>query len=211
MHNRLHTAMRPTLRGAIVITAIAEILEGDILYGTYCLIVLALTTALTRLALRADTPPPIAIDLVLLWLLVSDMTLGNLFGLYLTWPWYDKVLHSGNSILIGLLGFLVVYVVHVTGRLRSSPWLDAVAILLITIGLGAIWEIAEYAVDRMFGRATQGAPGLAPRDDTMLDLVLDGAGAIVAAIVGPLYMRRSKRNRRRVRAIAKFLAERAPA
>lgn len=201
-------SLRAFLRGAILITAIVEIGRGDVLYGVYCLCALALTTALTRLALRAGTTSLISIDLVLLSLIVSDMTLGNLLGLYLSWHWYDKALHFGSSILIGMLGFLVIYVVHVTGRTRFHPWLDGVAILLVTLGLGAIWEIAEYGVDRLLDRATQGAPGLAALDDTMIDLVLDGVGAVVAAVLGPLYMRRSRRSRRRVHAIAELLARR---
>ena len=59
-------------------------------------------------------------------------------------------------------------------RLRH-PWLDGVAVLLVTLGLGAVWEIAEYGVDQVFGRATQGAPNMNALDDTMLDLLMASA------------------------------------
>ena len=199
---------RAILRGAILVTAIIAVVRGDVLYGVYCLAALGLTTLIATLARRAEVRAPVAIDVVLLGLMVSDMTLGSTVGLYLSWAWYDKVLHFGSSILIGLLGFLAIYIVHVTGRIRSHRWIDGIAILLVTVGLGAIWEIGEYAVDTAFGRATQGAPGLAALDDTMIDLVLDAMGAVVAAIVGPLYMRHSKQSRLRVRAIAAYLARR---
>ncbi len=199
---------RAILRGAILVSAVVAVVRGDVLYGMYCLAALGLTTLLATLAKRAEVGAPVAIDVVLLGLLVSDMTLGNTVGLYLSWSWYDKVLHFGSSTVIGLLGFLAVYIAHVTGRLRFHRWLDGIAILIVTVGLGAIWEIGEYAVDTAFGRATQGAPGLAALDDTMIDLVLDAMGAVVAAIVGPLYMRHSKKSRLRVRAIAEFLARR---
>ncbi len=199
---------RAILRGAILVTAIVAVVRGDVLYGVYCLAALGLTTLIAMLAQRAQVRAPFAIDVVLLGLMVSDMTLGNTLGLYFSWPWYDKVLHFGSSILIGLLGFLAIYIAHVTGRIRFHQWLDGIAILLVTLGLGAIWEIGEYAVDTTFGRATQGAPGLAALDDTMIDLTLDAMGAVVASIVGPLYMRHSKQSRLRVRAIAEFLARR---
>ena len=199
---------RAFLRGAILVTAIIAVVRGDVLYGVYCLAALGLTTLIATLARRAEVRAPFAIDVVLLGLMVSDMTLGNTVGLYLWWPWYDKVLHLGSSILIGLLGFLAVYIAHVTGRLRFHRWLDGIAILLVTLGLGAIWEICEYAVDTTLGRATQGAPGLAALDDTMIDLMLDAIGAVVAAIVGPLYIRHSAKSRLRFRAIAELLARR---
>lgn len=207
---RVRVVLRTLLRAAILITAVAEIAEGDVLYGLFCLAALGITTALARLARAADTTSPVAIDVVLLWLMVADMTLGNLLGLYVSLPWYDKALHFGSSTLIGLLGFLFIYMMHATGRTQFRPWLDGFAILLVTVGLGAAWEIAEYAVDRVLGRATQGAPGLAALDDTMLDLALDGVGGVVAAIIGPLYMRHSKRSRRRVRAIAELIVKRTP-
>ena len=199
---------RAILRGAILVTAIVAAGSGDVLYGMYCLAALGLTTLLATLAKHAEVTSPIAIDVVLLGLLVLDMTLGTMAGLYLSWPWYDKILHFGSSTVIGLLGFLAIYIAHVTGRIRFHRWLDGLAILLVTLGLGAIWEIGEYAVDTAFGRATQGAPGLAALDDTMIDLMLDAMGAVVAAILGPLYMRHSVQSRLRVRAIAEFLARR---
>lgn len=200
---------RAALRAALLVTAVVAIVRGDVLYGVYCLAALGITTLLTRLAQRAEVPAPVAIDVVVLVLMVADMTLGNIVGFYFAWPYYDKVLHLGSSVLIGLLGFLAIYIVHITGRIRFHGWLDGLAILLVTLGLGAIWEIAEYGVDQALGRATQGAPGVGPLDDTMIDLVLDAVGAVVAAVIGPLYMRHSKRSRHRVRVIADFVARHA--
>jgi hypothetical protein len=204
-----HVVMRWALRGTIAATAAIAIASGNVLYGVYCLFALVLTTALTVIVRRAAATPPIGIELVLLGLMVSDMTLGNLFGLYSTIHWFDKALHIGSAALIGVLGFLVVYSIHMVGKLRPNPWIDGVAILLVTVGIGAIWELAEYAVDIGFDRATQGAPGMTKLDDTMIDLAFDALGAVIAAIIGPLYMRYSPRSRRRLATIARPLAAEA--
>ncbi len=52
---------------------------------------------------------PVELELASLWAAVSDMTLGRLAGLYVGTVWFDKFLHFGNSLLIGLLAFLIVY------------------------------------------------------------------------------------------------------
>ena len=52
--------------------------------------------------------------------------------------WFDKLLHFGNSVLIGLVAFLVVYALRFTGRLRTSAVVDAVVILLLSLGIGAL-------------------------------------------------------------------------
>ena len=182
--------------------------RGSVLYGLFCLLALGLTLVPAIIARSTRARTPFAFELVLLVLMVGDMTLGNLLGLYVKLPWYDKVLHLGSSTLIGLIGFLAVYLLHATGRTDLRPWLVGVLILFVTLGVGALWEIAEYAVDHLLGRATQSSPGMAPLDDTMIDLIVDGVGGVVAAALGPLYMRYSARSRLRARELVALISRR---
>jgi len=195
-------------RAAILATAIGELAIGDPFYGVFCFLALALTMVPAIHARSLDAGIPLELELVLLWLMLADMTLGNLFGLYVRVPWFDKALHLGNSVLIGAIGFLAIYVLHLTGRTRFHLWLAAVAILLVTLGIGAVWEIAEYAVDKLLGRRTQGSPGMSALDDTMIDLILDALGGVLGAILGSLYIRHSKRSRKRVEAFARAIESR---
>ena len=196
------------LRGAIVATGILHMASGDVLYGAFCMLAVAIVTTPAILAGTVRTVVPLALQLACLWLLVADMTFGNLLGLYQTIPWFDKVLHFGNSALIGMTAFLAVYVAHLLGRNRQHLWVDGIAIFLLTLGLGALWEIAEYLVDHYLGYHSQGSPGIPPLDDTMIDLMLDGIGGLVAAIFGPLYIRHSTRSQRHVAELAALLADR---
>lgn len=191
-------------RTAILVTAAAEILEGDVLYGAFCVVALMLTLVPAIITRRADAGVPIELELALLWLMVTDMTLGNWLGFYQL-RWYDKALHLSSSTLVAWIGFLAIYVLHLTHRTRFHPWLDGVAILLVTLGVGALWEIAEYGVDQLFARRTQGSPHLSPIDDTMFDLVMDGLGGIIGAVLGPLYIRYSERSRSVVKAFVSLL------
>jgi len=195
-------------RLAILATAVGQIAAGDPYYGVFCLVALAITLIPAILARRIDAGVPVGLELALLWLMLADMTLGNWLGLYVRVPWYDKALHLSSSVLIGVIGFLVVYVFHLTGRLRFHPWIDRIAILLVTLGVGAIWEIGEYGVDQLFGRATQGAPSFDALDDTMIDLILDAIGGVIGAFVGAWYMCSSRSSRERVEAFAHHLARR---
>lgn len=201
------------LRAAIAATAGMHLIGGDVLYSLFCAAAVVIAIAPALLARTARANLPIEVEIAFLSVLVADMTFGQLAGLYLTIPWYDKALHFGSSVLIGMVAFMAVYILHFIGRSRPHPWIDGAAILLLTLGLGAAWEIGEYSADRLFDRVTQGAPGLYPLDDTMWDLILDGAGGILGAVIGPLYMQRSKRSRRRIDDFARLLArtERTPA
>jgi hypothetical protein len=191
-------------RAAIVVTAVAELVTGDLLYGSFCFVALLLTLAPAIHARRIDAGVPLEIELGLLWFMVTDMTLGNWLGLYQL-TWYDKALHLSNSVLVALLGFLAIYVLHLTHHTRFHPILDAIAILLVTLGIGAVWEVAEYGVDQLFARRSQGSPGLSVIDDTMFDLMLDGVGGILGALLGPLYIRHSRRSQAIVSSFSELL------
>jgi len=202
----LHPA--DVLRVVILLTAVGSMVRGSVLYGLFCLLALGLTLVPALVARSPQARAPFELELVLLVLMVGDMTLGNLLGLYVKLPWYDKVLHLGSSTLIGLIGFLSIYVLRATGRTNLRPWIDGVLILFMTLGVGALWEISEYAVDHLFGRTTQGSPMMGPLDDTMIDLILDGVGGVVAAVLGPLYMRYSARSRQRARELVAMISRR---
>ncbi len=190
------------LRLLIAGTAVAHVARGQYLYALLCVVVIALLVAPPLLARSSRANVPIELELLALWGAVGDMTLGRLAGLYGGTVWFDKLLHFGNSVLIGIVAFLFVYALRFTGRLRTSVGVDALVILLLALGIGALWEIAEYVTDLVFAQGAQGSPGLAPLDDTMWDLILDGGGGLLGALLGPLYMRWSRRSGCRVLAFA---------
>lgn len=180
---------------------LAELASGDLVYAVFCLAALALTLAPAFHAGTLDAGIPLALEVGVLWIMIADITLGNSLGLYRL-PWFDKLLHVSSSTLVGGIGFLAIYALHETHGARCHPWLDGAAILLITLGVGALWEIAEYAADALFARRTQGSPNMSALDDTMLDLALDGIGGAVGALLGPRYLRRAAPIAKRLAAFA---------
>jgi hypothetical protein len=193
------------LRLFIVATAAVHLLQGKYLYALLCAAVIAVLVAPPILARTSRANMPIELELAALWGAVSDMTLGRLAGLYVGTAWFDKVLHFGNSLLIGLLAFLIVYALQFTGRLRTSAVVNGLIILLLSLGIGAVWEIAEYVADLAFQEGAQGSPTMGGLDDTMWDLILDGSGGLLGGILGSFYLRWSKRTARRIKEFANLV------
>jgi len=194
-------------RLSILGTAIVHLLEGAILYAILCAVVILALMAPPLLAGTKRANFPIEIELAALWGAVSDMTLGRLAGLYDGTAWFDKALHFGNSFLIGVLAFLIICALHCSGRLRTSYLANVLIIALLALGIGALWEIVEYAADLYFNRGAQGSPVMAALDDTMWDLILDGAGGAIGGIVGSAYLRFSRRTSRQMKAFARMVPE----
>ena len=184
------------LRIVLALTAVAELFFGDFLYGLEAAVALGICLWPAISARSHKVPFPIEIEILLLLLVIGNSTLGLFFGFYDNLLYYDKFLHFINPVLITFVGFLILYVMYFTGRLQATPLVFGVVLLLVTLGLGGVWEIAEYASDSIFGYTAQGSPTLSPFEDTMWDMALDLLG-VVGAIVGSLYIRDSRKTKNR--------------
>lgn len=185
------------LKTMIWLTAIAAFSLGNILLGLWGFIAILISLLPAWLAKTHRVNFPVEIELVLLLILISDVTFGQLLNFYDRLIYFDKVLHYHNSMMMAFLGFLLIYALYFTGKLKISPLSGGVVILFVTLGIGGFWEILEYLSDKIFATGAQGSPIMSPFDDTMWDLIVNFFGGIVGAVFGSIYIRYSKRTRSR--------------
>lgn len=118
---------------------------------------------------------------------VLAMDFGTALGFYDRLPWWDLLVH-------GLFGFLccaLVSSLYVRIRGEFPSGFAIAAVVLMTLGVAAIWEMYEFLADLAFKTDMQKlaqsvAAGHSPVFDTMTDLLIAVLGAAVyvpAAIV----------------------------
>lgn len=134
----------------------------------------------------------------------ASLFLGEVHGYYVRFWWWDAILHVGSGFLLGILGFLLVYVLneHENVDLHMRPRFVALFAFMFAVGIGALWEIFEFAMDQVFGLNMQKS-GLI---DTMWDLIVDTAGAALIAVLGWSYLRRAGNSSFLERWIAAFVS-----
>lgn len=117
---------------------------------------------------------------------------GVMFGLYDVFPIYDSVLHLASGVLLVLLGHYFLHLLTVPHLDTQIPrgvvlwfcWLFSVA-------CAGLWEILEFGLDRMFGTNCQlWTAGLGGLMDTMIDIVMGAAGAIIGVPLLWMFLRR---------------------
>jgi uncharacterized membrane protein YjdF len=147
-----------------------------------------------RLKLRI--PPEF--ELLALVFVFAALFLGEVRDYYARYWWWDIALHTSSGLLLGILGFLLVYVLNEDDRidLHMQPRFVALFAFVFAVAVGALWEIFEFAMDQVFGLNMQkpmlGDPsGLT---DTMWDLIVDTLGAAVISLAGWWYMHRRERS-----------------
>ncbi len=116
----------------------------------------------------------------------ASLFLGEVRGYYIRYWWWDAILHAGSGFLLGILGFLLVYVLNERDdvELNMRPHFVALFAFMFAVGMGAIWEIFEFAMDQFFALNMQKS-GLI---DTMWDLIIDTGGALIISLLGWSYL-----------------------
>ncbi len=161
--------------------------QGRWVTAVVTLAIIILTLLPLLLGRRFDVRIPPEFELLAVLFVYASLFLGEVHGYYVRYWWWDAVLHTGSGFLLGVLGFLLVYVLNERpdADVHMRPRFVALFAFMFAVGMGALWEIFEFAMDEIFGMNMQKS-GLV---DTMWDLIVDTVGAAVIAILGWIYLR----------------------
>lgn len=160
-------------RLAIGITGLSWFISGDGLRFSVAIIALLLTVLPMRFI--HDSLLRNATAVVISLLLAANIVFGMQYELYETSKLYDKAMHLLGSGAIA--GILIVAIHTYCDRCRIKLPLALFAILVSagTLSLGTLWEFFEFGIDSTgLFNAQRGL------HDTMLDLLADAIGAVLA-------------------------------
>lgn len=145
---------------------------------------------------------PLEIEFFLFIMVVAQFVIGEAQGFYSNIAYYDAVIHFFFPFLISMIGFTIAYTLYFSGKLKVSIATMIFVVIVVTLGIGAFWELVEYANDtfldprienwdRFQGPAKENA-----LYDTMHDLTADLLGGIVGAVIASRYVIEAKYNKR---------------
>ena len=140
---------------------------------------------------------PAEIVLVIIAFIFASLFLGEIHDYYARFWWWDIALHSSSGVLLGFIGFLLVHVMNETDEIgmHMKPGFVAFFAFLFAVGIGALWEIFEFTMDKTFGMNMQkpmmGDPsGLT---DTMWDLIVATVSALIISSFGYVYLKTGRK------------------
>lgn len=189
------------LQFGILLVIAGALFQGQWLIAFNGTVILVLTFMPAMIEHRLGLPLPVEITLVTSIILFASFALGEVRDFYERIWWWDLALHGLSALTAGIIGFLGIYVFYMTRRIRVAAGWIATITFALAVSVGTIWEIFEFAMDWYFGFNMQKS-GLV---DTMTDLMINAAGAAIAAAIGYFYVYKedSLLGRRMIRALAR--------
>lgn len=146
---------------------------------------LALSMAPVWLARWVDVKVPPSFVAAIVLFVAGTLFLGEVFDFYERFWWWDIAMHGGSAIGFGLIGFVLVFMMFQGDRFAAPPVAVAFFAFCFALAVGVMWEIFEFGMDQTFGLNMQKSGLL----DTMGDLIVDTAGALIGAGSGYLYLK----------------------
>lgn len=129
--------------------------------------------------------------------------LGEVFEFYYLVPHWDTILHFFSGAMLGALGFILVDLLNRNAKVHVnlSPLFVAIFAFCFALAAGAVWEIYEYAGDSLFGLNMQkcmtehgeALVGYAALRDTMKDIIVDAAAALMMSVLGYFNITKQKK------------------
>lgn len=131
---------------------------------------------------------PTEFEIIIVLFIYAGLFLGEVHKYYTKFWWWDVILHTTSGILFGFLGFLILFILYHTNKIKAKPFTIAIFSFSFALAIGTIWEIFEFSMDYFFGLNMQKS-GLA---DTMGDLIVNSLGALFTSIIGFIYLKGRK-------------------
>lgn len=176
------------------------ILRGILVKDYSQLFIAVLTIAMTfypsLLEKKFGVYLPGSMQIVITLFIFGAQYLGEIKDFYNKIPWWDTMLHTTSGIILGIIGFMFVYLLNksYSNSITLSPFFVVMFAFCFAVTMGVFWEFFEYGADRILGTNMQkfrfpelGQDGLV---DTMSDLFVDALGALITSVIGYFYIQK---------------------
>lgn len=195
---RIHKGTVIVLQAVLAVELVFVVLNNQWLNVFLILTIITVTLLPMRLRRLGAVDIPPELHILAIAFVFASLFLGEIRSYYQRFWWWDIALHVSSGLLLGLLGFLLVYVLNENEEadIHMRPRFVALFAFVFAVAVGTVWEIFEFGIDRTFGTTMQKPTVDDPSglSDTMWDLIVDALGALCISVLGWWYLESERRS-----------------
>lgn len=140
------------LRTSVVLVMLAQIFNRNFENVFLCVLTLILFMLPSTLERKLDLDLPNTLEIIILLFIYAAEILGEIGAYYVTFPYWDTVLHTLNGFLCAAIGFSLLDILnrHNDVRFHLSPLYLVIMSFCFSMTVGVIWEFFECTMDQLF-------------------------------------------------------------
>lgn len=140
------------LRTSVVLVMLAQIFNRNFENVFLCVLTLLLFMMPSVMKRKLDVELPNTLEIIILLFIYAAEILGEIGAYYVTFPYWDTVLHTLNGFLCAAIGFSLVDILNRSSseRFNLSPLYMAIAAFCFSMTVGVLWEFFECTMDQLF-------------------------------------------------------------
>ena len=140
------------LRASVILVMLAQIFNRNFENVFLCVLTLFLFMVPSMLERKLDIALPNTLEIIILLFIYAAEIMGEIGAYYVTFPYWDTVLHTLNGFLCAAIGFSLLDILnrHDSARFHLSPLYLAIVAFCFSMTVGVIWEFFECTMDQLF-------------------------------------------------------------
>lgn len=140
------------LRLAVILVMVAQFLNGNFENVFLCVLTLILFLIPTFIERKIHVDLPDTLEIIIMLFIFAAEILGEIQAYYITFPYWDTMLHTLNGFLCAAIGFALVDILNRSERfsIELSPIFLAITAFCFSMTIGVLWEFFECIMDQFF-------------------------------------------------------------
>ena len=140
------------LRTSVILVMLAQIFNRNFENVFLCVLTLFLFMMPSMLERKLDIALPNTLEIIILLFIYAAEIMGEIGAYYVTFPYWDTVLHTLNGFLCAAIGFSLLDILnrHNSERFHLSPLYLAIVAFCFSMTVGVLWEFFECTMDQLF-------------------------------------------------------------
>lgn len=159
------------LRLMVLATLVSSVIRSEYESAFICLLVLVLFMLPFFIQQNFGIELPSTLEIIILLFIFAAEILGELECYFITFPYWDSMLHTTTGFLCAATGFALIDILNRNSRIKFelSPIYVALAAFCFSMTVGVLWGFFEFGMDRIFHMDMQKDTVVSSITSVMLD------------------------------------------
>ena len=140
------------LRLMVIAVLVAQVFKRNFENVFLCGLTLLLLLVPTFIERKIHVDLPDTLEIIIMLFIFAAEILGEIQAYYITFPYWDTMLHTINGFLCAAIGFALVDILNRSERfsIQLSPIFLAITAFCFSMTIGVLWEFFECTMDQLF-------------------------------------------------------------